>query len=194
MLISKRRIDGGEQMKKNKRKKLRWLKWVLILPLFLGLLLFGLHSMKFERWGHEKHKEAAYTISHDKDREAFVTKKEKFNNFERDQHDEKHHEKEFEGLFFIPFLLAFGFVLFGWLILRKSEGNMVKKWTGILLLVIGVLSVLPVLAFVAIIGWTCKKLKEKRLATHIDVYSDFQVHQQVDILDQWERSIRKEEK
>ncbi|MEC2479781.1 hypothetical protein P9W83_24765, partial [Bacillus cereus] len=90
--------------------------------------------------------------------------------------------------------LAFGFVLFGWYMLRKSEGNMVKKWTGILLLVIGVLPVLPVLAFVAIIVWTYKKLKEKRLATHIDVYSDFQVHQQVDILDQWERSIRKEEK
>ncbi|MFE7912975.1 hypothetical protein ACFUVX_15645, partial [Bacillus mobilis] len=98
------------------------------------------------------------------------------------------------GVFFIPFLLAFGFVLFGWYMLRKSEGNMVKKWTGILLLVIGVSPVLPVLAFVAIIGWTYKKLKEKRLATHIDVYSDFQVQQQVDILDQWERSIRKEEK
>ena len=63
--------------------------------------------MKFERWGHEKHKQAAYTVSHDKEREAFVTQKEKFNNFERDQHHEKHHEKEFEGLFFIPFLLAF---------------------------------------------------------------------------------------
>lgn len=32
------------------------------------------------------------------------------------------------------------------------------------------------------------------MATHIDVYSDFQVQKQVDILDQWERNIRKEEK
>ncbi|PEX90574.1 hypothetical protein [Bacillus cereus] len=181
-------------MKKNKRKKLRWLKWIVILPLFLALLLFGLHSMKFDRWDHEKHKQAAYTVSHDKEREAFVTQKEKFNSFERDQHHEKHHEKEFEGLFFIPFLLAFGFVLFGWLILRKSEGNMVKKWTGILLLVIGVLPALPILAFVAMIVWVYKKFKEKRMATNIDLYSDFQVQKQVDILDQWERNIRKEEK
>lgn len=89
-------------------------------------------------------------------KEKLSLRKRKFNNFERDQHHEKHHEKEFEGLFFIPFLLAFGFVLFGWYMLRKSEGNMVKKWTGILLLVIGVLPVLPVLAFVAIIVWTYK--------------------------------------
>lgn len=187
-------IDGGEQMKKNKRKKWRWLKWILILPLLLALLLFGLHSMKFDRGDHEKHKQAAYTVSHDKEREAFVTQKEKFHNFEQNQHHEKHHEKEFEGLFFIPFLLAFGFVLFGWFMLRKSEGNMVKKWTGILLLVIGLLPVLPMLAFVAAIVWAYKKLKEKRMATDIDLYSDFQVQQQVDILDQWERNIRKEEK
>ncbi len=189
-------IDGGEQMKKNKRKhkKMRWLKWILILPLLLALLLFGLHSMKFDRGEHEKHKQAAYTVSHDKEREAFVAQKEKFHHFERQNHHEKHFEKEFGGLFFIPFLLAFGFVLFGWFMIRKSEGNMVKKWTGILLLVIGVLPVLPILAFVAAIVWAYKKFKEKRVATDIELYSDFQVQKQVDILDQWERNIRKEEK
>ena len=45
--------------------------------------------------------------------------------------------------------------------IRKSEGNMVKKWTGIVLLVIGVLPVLPMLAFVAAIVWAYKSLKKK---------------------------------
>ncbi len=113
-------IDGGEQMKKNKRKKMRWLKWILVLPLLLAFLLFGLHSMKFDRGNMRKHKQAAYTVSHDKEREAFVAQKEKFHHFERLNHHEKHFEKEFDGLFFIPFLLAFGFVLFGWFMIRKS--------------------------------------------------------------------------
>ncbi|PEA54153.1 hypothetical protein CON64_14310 [Bacillus pseudomycoides] len=183
--------------KKNKRKKLRWLKWVLILPLLLTLLFFGLHSMKFERWGHEKHKKTEYAISHDKEKEDFLTKKEDFAKFERHTRHEKHHENGFDNLFFVPFLLELGLILFGWFILRKSEGNMAKKWTGILLLIIGLLPLLPILALVAIIAWAYKKFKHKRTITseyiNINMYNVSTMQKQIDILDQWERNIRKEE-
>ncbi len=47
----------------------------------------------------------------------------------------------------------------------------------------------------AAIVWAYKKvLKKKRVATDIELYSDFQMQKQIDILDQWERNIRKEEK
>lgn len=181
-------------MKKNNRKKWCWLKWMLILPLLLTLLFFGLHSMKSERWGHEKHKKAEYAISHDKERQASITKKEDFAGFER----HTHHEKRFDDLFFVPFLLELSLVLFGWLILRKSEGNMAKKWTGILLLIIGFLPLLPILTLGALIVWVYKKFKQKRTITseHINIpmYDVSTMQKQIDILDQWERNIRKEEK
>ncbi|WP_242220942.1 hypothetical protein [Bacillus cereus group sp. BfR-BA-01380] len=184
--------------KKNKRKKWCWLKWMLTLPLLLTLLFFGLHSMKSERWDHEKHKKAEYAISHDKERQAFQTKKEDFAGFERHTHHEKHHEKRFDDLFFVPFLLELVLVLFGWLILRKSEGNMAKKWTGILLLIIGLLPLLPILALAAMIVWAYKKFKQKRTVTseyiNTDMYNVSTMQKQIDILDQWERNIRKEEK
>ncbi|MCM3737027.1 hypothetical protein M3215_14775 [Bacillus cytotoxicus] len=183
--------------KKNKRKKLCWLKWILILPLLLSILFFGLHSMKFERWDHEKHKKAEYAISHDKERQAFVTKKEDSAGFERHTHHDKHHEKRFDDLFFVSFLLELSLVLFGWLILRKSEGNIAKKWTGILLLIIGLLPLLPIVVLIAMTAWAYKKFKEKRTITNeqinIDMYHVSTMQKQIDILDQWERNIRKEE-
>jgi hypothetical protein len=185
--------------KKNKCKKLCWLKWILILPLLLTLLFFGLHSMKSERWNHEEHRKTEHVVAHDKEGQAFFTEKGHFANSERHDHDQykKHHEKEFDDVFFAPFLLEIGLVLFGWLILRKSEGNMAKKWTGVLLLVIGLFPLIPILALAAAITWVYRKFKEKRTITseHIDIHTyNFSTSQkQIDILDQWERNIRKEE-
>ncbi|MEI4832188.1 hypothetical protein WAX78_22645 [Bacillus sp. FJAT-53711] len=183
--------------KKNKCKKLRWLKWILILPLLLTLLFFGLHSMKHERWDYEKHRKAEYAVASHKEGQAFFTEKGRFADSERHTHHEKHHEKEFGDVFFAPFLLELGFVLFGWLILRKSEGNMAKKWTGVLLLVIGLFPFIPILALAAVIIWAYKKFKQKRTIAneHIDIhtYNFSTMQKQIDILDQWERNIRKEE-
>jgi hypothetical protein len=194
--------------KEKKRKKLRWLKWFFILPLFSAILFFGLHSIKTMKWDHEKHRSEYAIPSHIKG-QAFSVKQERSANFERDISDKKyhkqkdkdgheHHEEEFDGIFFAPFLLELGLILSGWLLLRKSQGNTAKKWTGILLLVAGLLPLLPILMLATGITWLYKKWKQRKETvswlTEDHMYNFTAVPYNVDILDEWERNIRKEEK
>lgn len=212
---------GGENMKKKgkKHKRLRWLKWFFILPLFIAIMFFGLHSIKMEKWAHEKQR-SEHAILSQIEGQAFSAKQERPANFEGDisdkkygdekgehshkHHDEKsekgseHHKEEFDGIFFVPFLLELGLVLSGWLLLRRSEGNTAKKWTGILLLVVGLFPLLPILALAAGITWVYKKCKQRKETTSWmaddHMYSFTPTSYNANILDEWERNIRKEEK
>lgn len=80
------------------------------------------------------------------------------------------------------------------MLLRKSEGNTEKKWTSILLLVIGLL---PILMLVAGITWIYKKFKYRKDTINwiADEYIDefTTLTPATHILDEWEQNIRKEE-
>ena len=207
-----------KEKKEKKRKKSRWLKWMCILPLVVVMLFFGLHIARKEIWSHEK-KHFEQTAFSQTREQYFSQRQERFDNFQgersewkyqgnddvhhREHYGEKerirgeHHEEVFDGIFFIPFLLDLVLVLFGWMLLRKSEGNAAKKWTSILLLVIGLLPILPILMLVAGITWIYKKFKHRKETINwiADEYIDefTTLTPATHILDEWEQNIRKEE-
>ncbi|MFD3445603.1 hypothetical protein ACFDTO_13485 [Microbacteriaceae bacterium 4G12] len=190
--------------KEKKRKKWRCLKWCLILPLLAAMLFFGLHSVKMERWNHENHR-PAFTATSKMEGQAFAQKQERPTHSEghmptkHEGHKHggyRHHERGEDGFFLAPFLLELGLLLSGWMLLRKSEGNTAKKWIGILLLVAGALPLLPVLVLAAVVIWMYKKFKKRNKTDWMadDLYSAAPTSSRMNILDEWEQNIRKEEK
>ncbi|MDM5188905.1 hypothetical protein QUF99_16740 [Bacillus sp. DX4.1] len=193
---------------KKKRTKFRWFIWISIIPFFLFTLFLGLHGLKMERWHHEKHQ----ALVAQSEGQAYFSQREKIASFEdggkhhKQEHKEndyehhgKHHEEEFDGMFFILLLIELSSVLLGWFTLRKAEGRTIRKWIGILLIVIGLLPILPLLAIITCAIWLYKQRKQKQETAHVmidytaDSYS-IASSNTASILDQWEKQIRKEEK
>ncbi|PEB51407.1 hypothetical protein CON65_11000 [Bacillus pseudomycoides] len=198
-------MAGGENMKKQKKKrtKFRWLIWISVISISLAIFL-GTLGLHMERWHHEKREafavEHSGQASYSKDERHHI-KQENFENGKPVQHYEKHHEKhheeKFDGIFLILFTIELSSILLGWFILKKAKGQMIRKWIGILLIIIGVLPLLPLFAVVVFPIWLYKKRKQNSLQSTTDYTMDSYLvlsNNKADILDQWEKQIRKEEK
>ncbi|PMC40539.1 hypothetical protein CJ195_02160 [Bacillus sp. UMB0899] len=101
---------------------------------------------------------------------------------------------------FLPFLFHLGLLILGWWILKKANGELVKKWVGTILLTIGVFSILPFiialpLAFIALYIILRGKKKSNKEFTNepIIVSTQSYNHNNQHILDEWERKTLKEE-
>ncbi|MCM3161253.1 hypothetical protein [Metabacillus litoralis] len=102
------------------------------------------------------------------------------------------------NLNFLPFLFHIGLMMIGWWIWKKADGRTVKRWVGILLLTIGLFSILPLLLAVPIlfiaVYFTTKNKKstaDYKYEPTIFTYSTYPSTN--NILDEWERSTKKEE-
>lgn len=104
-----------------------------------------------------------------------------------------HHERWFGGFSILPFFLALGSILVGWLLWRGADHGP-RKWIGLLLIALGALPSLPILLIAAAIYWLYKKFKNKNDNLVSDEYTSTQPVKQPDYLDEWERNIKKEEK
>lgn len=113
-----------------------------------------------ERWHHAKREAFAEEYrgqaSYFKD-ERHHLKQENFENEKPFQHYEKHHKEKFDGSFLILFTIELSSILLGWFILKKAEGQIIRKWIGILLIIIGILPLIPLFVVVVFPIWLYKK-------------------------------------
>ncbi|MBJ8030816.1 hypothetical protein JDS96_23745 [Bacillus cereus group sp. N21] len=195
-------MAGGENVKKQKKKrtKFRWLIWVSIIAFSLLAVFLGTRGLQMERWHHAKREAFAEEYrgqaSYLKD-ERHHLKQENFENEKPFQHYEKHHKEKFDGSFLILFTIELSSILLGWFILKKAEGQIIRKWIGILLIIIGILPLIPLFVVVVFPIWLYKKRKQNSLHSTTDYTVDSYIvisNNKTDILDQWEKQIRKEEK
>ncbi|MCP8967827.1 hypothetical protein [Ectobacillus ponti] len=184
--------------KSKKKSRFRWLAWLLLIPVLAGALFVGMHALSMEGGKHEK-RQVAVAQFHQGEKQFSRVKQEQSwgGEKERGRHGEgKEHEEEWDGM---P--VAFGaellLLIAGWLVLRKSEGSKAKRWTGLALVALGALPLLPVIALVAGAVWLYKRVKQQdELVPESFGAHDFPEisSQNAALLDQWEQNIRKEEK
>ncbi|WP_226529056.1 hypothetical protein [Metabacillus niabensis] len=102
---------------------------------------------------------------------------------------------------FLPFLFHLGLIILGWWVLKKANGEFIKKWVGMILLSIGAFSILPVIiaipvALIAlyVISKSKKQSKSELIINEpIIVSTPFYNQHTHHILDEWERKTLKEE-
>ena len=113
-----------------------------------------------------------------------------------------HHDLRVVNMFgsFLQFLLHLGLIILGWWVLKKANGESVKKWLGIILLTIGVFSILPfiiAIPFSIIAIYIILKSKKHSNREYTDepiiVTTPSYSHSTQHILDEWERKTLKEE-
>ncbi|WP_338788504.1 hypothetical protein [Metabacillus sp. FJAT-53654] len=98
----------------------------------------------------------------------------------------------------LPFLVSIGLIALGWWIWKKADGESVKKWVGIFLLIVGLFSILPlIIAIPVLLLALYLAFKQKKAGTDfidepIMVTSPTYHTTTHDILDDWERKTKKE--
>ncbi|MGM0877232.1 MAG: hypothetical protein ACQEWV_21420 [Bacillota bacterium] len=99
---------------------------------------------------------------------------------------------------FLPFLFHLGLIALGWWIWKKADGESVKKWTGVILLTVGLFSILPLIIAIPVL-LIALYLAFKRKTADSDfidepmmvTYPSYTTTTH-DILDEWERKTNKE--
>ncbi|NHM31871.1 hypothetical protein [Neobacillus terrae] len=103
----------------------------------------------------------------------------------------------------VNWILAGAVFLLGWLLRKTAGSSIVRKWTGWLLMFVGAVLILKefliAIAAAVFVYWLYKKWKKSEKGQSWDVPVSFQaspvpVNSHADLLDEWERSISKEEK
>ncbi|KAA0545285.1 hypothetical protein FZW96_18080 [Bacillus sp. BGMRC 2118] len=106
------------------------------------------------------------------------------------------------GLFsMIGLLFKIGLIMVGWFLWKKSSG--MKKWVGALFAIVGIFALLPwffALPLCALIGYVMMKkqysspIENLEVATTASETMILPNIQTADYLDQWERTVNREEK
>ncbi len=101
---------------------------------------------------------------------------------------------------FLPFLFHLGLLILGWWIWKRANGELVKKWVGMILLSIGVFSILPPLITLPLAVITLFIILRRKKQSNgefinepIMVSTPSYNHPTHHILDEWERKTLKEE-
>lgn len=114
-----------------------------------------------------------------------------------------HHEMRVMNMFgfsFLAFLFHLGMIFLGWWILKKANGESVKKWVGTILLTIGVFSILPLIISIPVAFIALYVIVRGRKQSNSEFIGEpiigstpsFSQHTH-HILDEWERKTMKEE-
>ncbi|MCM3439970.1 hypothetical protein AB3Z07_21890 [Metabacillus halosaccharovorans] len=112
-----------------------------------------------------------------------------------------HHDLRVINISFLPFLFHLGLIILGWWVLKKANGEFIKKWVGMILLSIGAFSILPLIIaiLVALIALyvisKSKKQSKNDLMINEPIIGSTPSYKQNThhILDEWERKTLKEE-
>lgn len=116
--------------------------------------------------------------------------------------DRGFHGREHHGFGLFGWMLAAAIFFLGWFLRKFSGNSLLKKWTGWLLMLIGLVMIFKVFllaaAAVILIVWLFKKWKITNKNDSWDIPVSFQVatgtiNTDADKLDEWERNLFKEE-
>ncbi|GIM45305.1 hypothetical protein DNHGIG_08540 [Collibacillus ludicampi] len=191
-----------------------WFKWCVCLLILGGLLFGGLKYMSHDwRLGHSNDR-AAYQEYHSgyqgswNDRQNMNNYDDRRANHGEFTHIQSGHAYHKHGKqwvpWLLPFILACGLAIAGWRWVKRSEGNLLKKWLGITLILLALLPLIGPIIGIALIALfiflITRNIKDvyshMNLETPASFYnsetdSPYKHEWYTDFLDEWEQETMK---
>lgn len=198
-------------MEEKKKKRKIW-RWLIVATVSAVILAGGFRALHATGWMNKEmlaypHVHQIFVSMQDRGEKELVGQREHSERFQpksegRRFHKEdikrEHGERRHQADGWIFFLITAGLVISGWFVRKHANESIWRKWTGWLLIFVGVLPILPLLVIGFVIYWLCIRIgTRKGSIVFVDVPLHFPYageNNNSAILDKWEKQMSKEEK
>jgi hypothetical protein len=191
-----------------------WFKWCVLLLILGGLLLGGMKYLSHDSRLGLSNDRAAYHEYHSgyqgpwNDRQnmnSFDDRRADHDGFAHIQSGQAYHKHRKPWVpWVLPFIIACGLAIVGWRWVKRSEGNLLKKWLGITMLLLALLPLIgPIIGIALIVFFiflitgniknTYSHMNVETLPTFYNSETDspYKHEWYTDFLDEWEKETLK---